>query len=151
MDSFPSTTTTSRSAEEAARDEQPAEQERRNLRRVSPLFQTVAVVRECPLHIAMRHVAEAAVTQHVLYVEGEYAPRADLNERIEHWFRVHQLVRDYICPATRTVSPTPRDLDVALATLPEESRARLTAMLRVCGRRSAGDGCPLDEDPESFG
>lgn len=116
-----------------------------------PLFQTVALVRECPLHIAMRHVAEAAVTQHVLYAEGEYAPRADLNERIEHWLRVHQLVRDYICPATRTVSPTPRDLDVALASLPAESRARLTAMLRICGGRSAGDGCPLDEDPESYG
>lgn len=120
-------------------------------RRVPPLFQTIAVVRECPLHIAMRQVAEAAVTQHVLYAEGEYAPRADLNETIEHWFRVHQLVRDYICPASRTLAPTPRDLDLALASLPAESRARMTTMLRECGGRTAADGCPLDEDPESFG
>ena len=116
-----------------------------------PLFRTMPLVRECPLHIAMRHVAEAAVTQHVLYAEGEYAPRADLVESLEHWFRVHQLVRDYICPASRSVAPQRSDLALALASLPAASRARLGAAIAGCGRRSPADGCPLEEDPEPDG
>lgn len=109
---------------------------------------------ECPLHTAMRHVAVAAVAQHVLYAEeGDYHPREGLLQEMQGWLRVHELVRAGICPATRTSADSESGaleeaaLDIALAGIPVQMRTGVAAAIRVCGRRSRGDGCPLDAAP----
>lgn len=104
---------------------------------------------ECPLHTAMRQVAEAALTQHVLYTEGVYRPRDGLLREMQVWLRVHELVRTAICPATRTTGILePGDLEIAVAGLPVEMRARVATAIRVCARCSAGESCPLESEPE---
>lgn len=105
---------------------------------------------ECPLQTAMRQVAEAAVTQHVLYAEGEYQPRGRLLHEMGAWLRLHELVRTGICPATRGGSGAALerdDLEIALASVPVEMRAQVAASIRVCGRRNRGEGCPLEIEP----
>lgn len=104
---------------------------------------------ECPLHTAMRQVAEAAVMQHVLYAEGVYRPREGLAREMQVWLRLHELVRTAICPATRTGSAAlePGDLEIALAGLPAEMHGQVAAAIRDCGRRSRGEGCPLEVEP----
>ncbi|HEX6796870.1 MAG TPA: hypothetical protein VF116_04040 [Ktedonobacterales bacterium] len=105
----------------------------------------------CPLQTAMRQVAEAAVTQHVLYAEGVYRPREGLLHEMQAWLRLHELVRTGICPATRTGSGAalePGDLEIALASVPVALRAQVATSLRVCGRRSRGEGCPLAALPQ---
>lgn len=103
---------------------------------------------ECPLHTAMRQIAEAAVTQHVLYTEGVYRPREGLAHEMQVWLRLHELVWEYVCPATRASgAPRPRDLEIALAGLPVEMRAKVATAIRVCGSRSRGEGCPLESAP----
>ena len=104
----------------------------------------------CPLQTAMRQVAEAAVTQHVLYAEGVYQPRDGLLHEMGAWLRLHELVRSGICPATRGGSGAavdPGDLEIALASVPVEMRAQVAASIRVCGRRNRGEGCPLEIEP----
>lgn len=104
---------------------------------------------ECLLHTAMRRVAEAALTQHVLYTEGAYRPRCGLVREMQNWLRVHELVRTSICPATRTGGVLePRDLEIALAGWPAEMRDQVVTASRVCGRLSAGEGCPLESEPD---
>lgn len=107
---------------------------------------------ECPLQVAMRQVAEAAVTQHVLYTEGVFRPREGLLHEMQAWMRLHELVRTGICPATRAgnaggTALEPGDLEIALAGLPVDMRAKVAASIRVCGRRSWGEGCPLEAQP----
>lgn len=105
-------------------------------------------IAECPLHTAMRQVAEAAVTQHVLYAEGVYRPREGLAQEMQVWLRLHELVRTAICPATRTIGAlAPGDVEIALAGLPEEMRTKVATAIRLCGRRSRGEGCPLESEP----
>lgn len=106
---------------------------------------------ECPLQTAMRQIAEAAVTQHVLYAEGVFQPRDGLLHEMQAWLRLHELVRTGICPATRAGSGAalePGDLEIALAGLPVEMRGKVARSIRVCGRRSRGEGCPLDAQPD---
>jgi hypothetical protein len=105
-------------------------------------------VNECPLHTAMRQVAEAAVTQHVLYAEGVYTPREGLAHEMQTWLRVHELIWQSICPATRSGNaPAPDDLEIALAGLPAAMRVKVAAAIRVCGRATPGEGCPLTNRP----
>lgn len=97
----------------------------------------------------MRQVAEAAVTQHVLYAEGVYRPREGLLHEMQAWLRLHELVRTGICPATRAsgAALAPDDLEIALAGVPEAMRVKVARSIRICGRRSRGEGCPLDAQP----
>ncbi len=107
-----------------------------------------ATLIECPMHTAMRQVAEAAVTQHVLYAEGVYWPREGLLHEMRVWLRLHELVRAFVCPATRGEDvQKPGDLDHALAELPVAMRASVAEAISVCGRRSRGEGCPLESEP----
>lgn len=106
-------------------------------------------IAECPLHTAMREVAEAALTQHVLYAEGVYQPREGLGQEMQVWLHLHELVRTSMCPATRaqTSALEPGDLEIAVAGLPMEMRAKVATAIRACGRRSQGEGCPLETEP----
>lgn len=128
---------------------QPAQQPMTHPQREGTCTDAEVRVVECPLHTAMRQVAEAALTQHVLYTEGVYGPREGLAHEMQAWLRVHELVRTGICPATRTGSAAlePGDLEIALAGLPVEKRGQVAAAIRVCGRRSRGEGCPLEAEP----
>jgi hypothetical protein len=42
----------------------------------------------------------------------------------------------------------PSELEIALAGLPPEMRAKVAAAIHVCGRRSRGEGCPLAAEPQ---
>lgn len=115
-----------------------------------------AARRECPLHFAMSQLAQVAVTQHVLYEQGEYTARPDLVQELEAWLQMHELVRTRICPASRETRLDERwidaQLDMILAALPtplpDETRGALREMLAECVERSPGDGCPLDREPD---
>jgi hypothetical protein len=115
------------------------------------LSQASATIGECPLHTAVRQLARAAVTQHVFYAEGEYAPRPDLTEEMHAWLRIHDLVRASVCPASRAANLTPAEIELAVlgasACAPEELRAELRTALLACGARTRGEGCPAEREP----
>lgn len=112
----------------------------------------VSAETECPLHTAMRHLTEAAVAQHVLYLEGEVLSRANLVSAITRWERMHTLIRECICPATREVS-----LDIAVLTAatvdstlegmftPEQETLRwhFIRTLEACAACQSVSECPL--------
>jgi hypothetical protein len=76
---------------------------------------------ECPLHIAMREMARLAVTQHVLYLEGECLPRPDVTRQLEIWSSLHALVSTRLCATARTTPLDREDFAIAL----EAIRARV--------------------------
>lgn len=109
-------------------------------------------VAECPLHTAMRHLAEAAVAQHVLYLEGEVQARADLVNAISGWERIHTLIRECICPATREVSIGSAVLTAGIVATtlermfaPEQKPVRryFTRSLEACAACQSASECPL--------
>jgi hypothetical protein len=107
---------------------------------------------ECPLHAAMRHLAEAAVLQHVLYAEGECLPRPELLQEVNGWADLHDLIRAHVCPATREAPLEAAELDLfvrdALAfpttAMPQATQASLQAMVLRCAACRPSDSCPLD-------
>jgi hypothetical protein len=107
---------------------------------------------ECPLHAAMGQLAQAAVLQHVLHLEGEWLPRPELLLALEGWAGVHALIRAHVCPATREAPLEPAELssfvDDALAPLFTPAEAPLRAQLRRtiarCAACGLAEGCPLD-------
>lgn len=115
-------------------------------------------VTACPLHIAMRHLAEAAVAQHVLYLEGEVRSRPDLVTTISRWERMHTLIRECICPATREVSLGSAALTAGIldATLEEmftpgqqSLRTQFIQALAVCAGCQSAAECPLGAAPDA--
>lgn len=113
---------------------------------------TFGMAVECPFHTVMRQVAEAAVLQHVLHLEGEVLPRRNLVDDLECWQQVYRLVRTRVCPATREAPllPDVREtlLDVALPYLlptdtPQSLQARLVWQIAACARCSSSQECPL--------
>jgi hypothetical protein len=93
----------------------------------------------------MKQLAQTAVTQYILYEQGEYAPRADLMAALDRWMRLHTLMRTRICPASREAPVDASLLEAALALLPVDDPQR--PMLARCAARHAGDACPLEREP----
>lgn len=112
---------------------------------------------ECPLHIAMRQLAETAVLQHVLHMEGELLPRADLVDALEGWEQVYRLTRTRICPRTREARLSAAELDAlvenALPRLVPAAeaylRSHLAQCLLVCGACADAQECPLGRAPRA--
>jgi hypothetical protein len=121
--------------------------------------------RECPLHSAMRELAELATAQHIFYLEGECLPRPDLLRRLQTWSLLHQVVSSHLCPATRATLLPVEELESTLKTIRSQMRypkttdtsdaleeteelfqRRLSATLFACEACAHATYCPLHED-----
>lgn len=106
---------------------------------------------ECPLHVAMEAIAQLAVRQHVLHLEGECQPRPELVQRLEQWLALYARIRTHICAATRSTTIPPDELERALdALLPPPTDMmelpqwrRLRRALAAC---ATSPTCPLGMD-----
>lgn len=115
-----------------------------------------ATLSECPLHTAMRHLAEAAVAQHVLYLEGEVRARPGLVNTVARWERMHTFIRECVCPATREVAiGAPALAEVVNTTLEsiftpgqQHLRAQFVGALEACAACASAAECPLGASPE---
>lgn len=116
-----------------------------------PEGQAASPEAECPLHLVMEELAQLAVRQHILYLEGECQPRPDLAERLEQWSALHAHIRARICAASRVSPIPPEDLERTLdALLPPPTgiaglprQRRLRRALAACARAT---NCPLGAD-----
>ena len=72
---------------------------------------------ECPHHVTIEGIAQAAVKQHVLFLEGECQPRSDLLRRLDAWSSLHALIRSRICVASRVATISPDELEHSLDVL----------------------------------
>lgn len=114
------------------------------------------MVSECPLHTAMWHLAEAAVAQHVLYIEGEVRSRPDLVNTISRWEHMHRLIRECICPATREISVgasavaavVDNTLDGMFPPGQRHLEARFVQALEACAACASTAECPLGATPD---
>ena len=106
----------------------------------------------CPFHTVMAQLAQTAVTQQVLHLEGELLPRADLADTLDSWQQLYRLVRMRVCPATREAPLTPADVaalvDTALPHLlspsvPVRLHASLRRQLIACASCESPQQCPL--------
>ena len=106
----------------------------------------------CPLHIAIREMARLAVTQHVLYLEGECLPRPDIARELEIWFSLHALVSARLCVAARTIALDREEFTAAVETI--RARAERSALadrfqrdleetLIQCSACAWSSSCPL--------
>jgi len=106
---------------------------------------------ECPLHVVMEEIAQTAVRQHVLHMEGECQPRPELVRRLEQWAALHTRVRTHICAATRDSAIPADELERTLDTLlppPADAAGllrwrRLRRALAACASSTT---CPLGTD-----
>lgn len=89
---------------------------------------------ECPHHVAIEGIAQAAVKQHVLFLEGECQPRSDLLRRLDAWSSLHALIRSRICVASRVATISPDELEHSLDVLSRD----LTEL------KEKDDSSPLD-------
>lgn len=109
---------------------------------------------ECPLHLVMEEIAQAAVRQHVLHMEGECQPRAELVQQLEQWSALYTRIRTHICAASRGATIPPDDLERTLdALLPLPANAtdlprwrRLRHALAACATSTT---CPLGTDTDA--
>lgn len=109
---------------------------------------------ECPLHLVMEEIAQAAVRQHVLHLEGECQPRAELVQQLEQWSALYTRIRTHICAASRSATIPPDDLERTLdALLPLPANAtdlprwrRLRHALAACATSTT---CPLGTDTDA--
>lgn len=114
-------------------------------------LQRLDTIGECPLHTAMRHLAEAAVAQHVLYLEGEVRARSGLLTTISRWEHMHTVIRECVCPATREVKVgAPALAEIVNSALDEmfmpgqqPLRNQFARALRVCSGCTSSAECPL--------
>jgi hypothetical protein len=100
----------------------------------------------------MGELAQTAVMQQVLHLEGELLPRAALVDALEGWQQLHRLVRTRVCPATRDALLTPADVATLVDTavpyllppvVPVAVQARLYRQLAACTRCTSTQDCPL--------
>jgi hypothetical protein len=114
---------------------------------------------DCPLHTAMRRIAETAVQQHILHAAGECLPHPNLMQRLSAWSTVHALLRTRICPAMRPASPDPDARAAALHQIralapllrvPDgypQTDALLQAVARCAACEQAAE-CPIEPSSE---
>lgn len=110
---------------------------------------------ECPLHVVARELAQAAVMQHVLFLEGECQPRAPLSEAICAWADLYQFIRGSVCPASRWAPLDAEELGAVagrmLARIPASTDParidRLRRAVLMCGSCRSVSTCPLGLDP----
>lgn len=110
---------------------------------------------ECPLHLAMEEIANTAVTQHVLHLEGECQPRPELLRQLEAWSALHTLIRTHVCVASREATIAFEELERALDALSDGMDIAnsprwqlLRAGLVACARATS---CPLGTAPDELG
>ena len=106
---------------------------------------------ECPLHLVMEEIAQAAVRQHVLHLEGECQPRAELVHQLEQWSALYTRVRTHICAASRVATISPDDLERTLDTLlpPPDAMTELPQwrrLHRALAACASSTTCPLGAD-----
>jgi hypothetical protein len=108
----------------------------------------------CPLHSVLGELAQAAVRQHVLHLEGEVLPRADLVAEVDGWQQLYRLVRTQVCPATRTRPVPPAELDTLVdaavcrrlpPSVPARIQQRLRRQLLACAACTSPAQCPLGQ------
>jgi hypothetical protein len=80
----------------------------------------------------MSEIARLAVSQHILYLEGECLPRTDITRDLEIWTSLHGLVSTRICVVAHTTPLDREELATALSTI------------RIIVERSATDGNASD-------
>jgi hypothetical protein len=102
----------------------------------------------CPLQVAMQELAHAAVSQLLYYAQGEYAPRAELVQKLDRWHQLHAVVATCICPAARTQRATAAAVTMACGLIPESRYSSQRDLLRRCACRERGDPCPLEGEVE---
>ena len=123
---------------------------------------TLTPPQECPLHSAMRELAQLATAQHVFYMEGECLPRPDLLRRLQAWSLLHHVVSSRLCTATRdtplhveeienTLEPIRSqvrypDTSDAIEETEELFQRRFLAALATCEACARATSCPLHED-----
>jgi hypothetical protein len=107
---------------------------------------------DCPFHTVMGQLAQAAVRQQVLFLEGEMLPRTDLVDTLDGWQHLYRLVRTRVCPATRCMPLTPDDVATLVETavpallppsVPASVQASLRRQLVACANCSSPQQCPL--------
>ncbi|HEX9036945.1 MAG TPA: hypothetical protein VF808_08140 [Ktedonobacterales bacterium] len=89
----------------------------------------------CPLRIAMERIAQAALRQHVLYLEGECQPRLELVRKIEESSTLERFIRARVCPVSRESTLATGELEdvvEALRCWDIESALRACATASVC-------------------
>ena len=100
----------------------------------------------------MAQLAQTAVMQQVLHLEGELLPRADLADTLDGWQQLYRLVRRRVCPATREAPLTSAEVaalvDTALPQLlPPSIPRRLYVSLRrqliACASCASPQQCPV--------
>jgi hypothetical protein len=100
----------------------------------------------------MGELAQTAVMQQVLHLEGDLLPRAALVDALEGWQQLYRLVRTRVCPATRDAPLTPADMATLMDTavpcllppgVPVAVQARLCRQLAACARCTSPQECPL--------
>jgi hypothetical protein len=100
----------------------------------------------------MGELAQTAVRQHVLHLEGEMLPRAALVDALDGWQQLYHLIRTRLCPATRRASGSPAEMaalvDTAVFSLlppsvPDSVQARLRCQLLACAACASSAQCPL--------
>jgi hypothetical protein len=110
-----------------------------------------AQLSECPLHIVMQRLAEAAVRQDVLHVVGEVLPRPGYVAAIEGWLALLHVVQQRVCPATRQVALRPEEvhvtLDALFAAFPTSAnspqlQSQLRCAITSCAAQGQAAGCP---------
>lgn len=106
---------------------------------------------ECPFHTMIRQLAGTAVKQHILHLEGEVLPRADLVAALDTWHGLYHLLRTHVCPATRTAALPPADVEAMSDTFLAHSLTPTQASLRTslcrqlarCAGGQSAQDCPL--------
>lgn len=106
---------------------------------------------ECPFHTVMRQLAGTAVRQHILHIEGEVLPRADLVAALDKWQELYHLLRNRVCPATRIAPLVSTDIEARVgAILPScltpgqaSVRTSLCRQIAQCAGCQSSQDCPL--------
>jgi hypothetical protein len=117
---------------------------------LTPPDSTLTPSRECPLHAAMRELAQLATAQHVFYLEGECLPRPDLQHRLQMWARLHEVLSSRLCTATRDTPLSAEELERTLESLrsiPSRMRYLDTA---VIPDHSPHNSLTIEETEEFF-
>ncbi|MGH2501137.1 MAG: hypothetical protein ACRDID_01345, partial [Ktedonobacterales bacterium] len=91
----------------------------------------------CPLRVAMERIAQVALRQHVLYLEGECQPRVELLRELEASYTLERLIRMRICAVSRSSALPAGELALAVDTLRCQD---LNSALSACAMAS---DCPL--------
>jgi hypothetical protein len=93
----------------------------------------------CPLHTLVGQIAQTALQQHVLFLEGECLPRVEAIRDLESLTTLVKLVSGRVCVCSRELPLRDDELGRLLATLSDPG---LRAVAATCARARV---CPLGQ------